>query len=64
MKDKQEEDCFLYESVNHKTILLIKNKTAKKAYLQLAGLDWKKSNSLIEGNAVELSEGCCIEMVQ
>ena len=52
MKGKQEEDCFLYESVNHKTILLIKNKTAKKAYLQLSGLDWKKSNSLIEGNAV------------
>ena len=47
MRGKQEEDCFLYETVNHKTLLLIKNKTAKKAYLQLDGLDWKKSNWLI-----------------
>ena len=64
MKGKPEEDCFLYETVNQKTILLIKKKTAKKAYLQLSGLDWKRSSSLIEGSVVELSEGHSVEMVQ
>ena len=41
-----------------------KKKTAKKAYLQLSGLDWKRSSSLIEGSVVELSEGHSVEMVQ
>ena len=51
MKDKkEEEDCFLYETVNQKTILLIKAKSVKKAYLQLLDVPiahWNKSNSII-----------------
>lgn len=53
MKDKKEDDCFLYESVNQKTILLMKTNGVKKVYMQLLDFDlkrWKGSNSLIEGN--------------
>ncbi len=50
MKERQEEDCFLYETVNKKTILLIKTKQVKKVYMQLLDFsleEWKQPNSII-----------------
>lgn len=53
MKDRKGEDCFLYETVNQKTIMLIKTNSVKKAYLQFVDFSqWGGSKSIIEGKMV------------
>jgi hypothetical protein len=53
MREKKGEDCFLYETVNQKTVVLIKANSVKKAYLQFVDFSqWGGSNSIIEGKLV------------
>lgn len=52
MKDKKGEDCFLYETVNQKTVFLIKANSVKKAFLQLVDFSQCGSKSIIEGKLV------------